>query len=480
MTTNITKKNTLDILILAQLIKNEEFRGIVFPYLTEKYFEDRFIKVTFKEIQSFINKYHYVPTKEALLISFQNNSNIRIFNEDDKKTLYDVINDGIYGPQKETYKIDWLLEVTEDFCRKKAIYNALTTSIEIHSGLTSSKELGIDAIPSILSEALSISFNKKIGVDYFSDDEERYDFYGSQETGILTDIDYFNNLTNGIGFPRKSFIVFVGGTGVGKTLVKCHFAASAIKMGYNVLYLTMEMAAMRIAQRIDANLLGINYNSIPNLSRDDYLNKIRNLRNLYSGQLIIKEFPTGLGSTSQFRYLTDDLQKKKNFKPDLILVDYLNICASDKYKAGSSATSYTTVKSISEELRAYAVDMDAALLSSTQINRGNLTNPNLGFDGVSESIGVPFTADMMVVMYRDEKLDALNTIQFLQLKNRYNEINQQNKKFECGIIRPQFRLLNKDGQPFSSRNDDYSFESLKDDNEVTEVSFKGRIDSFYK
>ncbi|MCA9496933.1 MAG: DNA primase, partial [Nanoarchaeota archaeon] len=192
MTTNITKKNTLDILILAQLIKNEEFRGIVFPYLTEKYFEDRFIKVTFKEIQSFINKYHYVPTKEALLISFQNNSNIRIFNEDDKKTLYDVINDGIYGPQKETYKIDWLLEVTEDFCRKKAIYNALTTSIEIHSGLTSSKELGIDAIPSILSEALSISFNKKIGVDYFSDDEERYDFYGSQETGILTDIDYFN------------------------------------------------------------------------------------------------------------------------------------------------------------------------------------------------------------------------------------------------------------------------------------------------
>lgn len=478
MTTNMTRKNTLDILILSQLIKNEEFRGIVFPYLNEKYFEDRFINITFKELQHFINKYHYVPTKEALLISFQNNVNIRSYNEDDKKTLYDFINNSIYAPQVETYKLDWLLEVTEDFCRKKAIYNALTKSIEIHSGISSSKELGIDAIPNILSEALSISFNKKIGVDYFDDSEDRFSFYSSQETGILTDIDYFNGLTNGIGFPRKSFIVLVGGTGVGKTLVKCHFASSSIKLGYNVLYLTMEMASMRIAQRIDANLLGINYNSIPNISRDDYLHKIRNLRNLYSGQLIIKEFPTGLGSASQFRYLTDDLYKKKNFKPDLILVDYLNICASDKYKSGSSATSYTTVKSISEELRAYAVDMDASLLSSTQINRGNLTNPNLGFDGVSESIGVPFTADMMIVMYRDEKLDAMNTIQFVQLKNRYNEINQQNKKFECGIIRPQFKLLNKNGQPFSQSDDCNSFDDLKSYNE--EFVFKGRVDSFYK
>ena len=424
--------NRLEQTILKNLIYNEEYTRKVLPFIKQEYFSDRIEKLLFKEVFEFVNKYKNLPTHESLVINFTES---RDHTEEEVKSVITLINE-IKQSKDEKVEQKWLTEQTEKFCQDKAIYNAIMESVSILDDKTQKKPKG--EIPKLLSDALGVSFDSHVGHDYINDFEERYDFYHRVESRIRFDLDIFNKITKG-GLPKKTLNIALAGTGVGKSLFMCHVASSCLSQGQNVLYITLEMAEEKIAERIDANLLNIDLNELQTISKEDYDRKFSALRSKTHGKLIIKEYPTASASTLHFRALLNELALKKNFRPDIIFVDYLNICASSRIKPGGSVNSYTYIKSIAEELRGLAVENDVPIVSATQTTRSGFTNSDPGLEDTSESFGLPATADFMFALVTNEELEALNQILVKQLKNRYSDPNHF-KRFVVGVDRAKMRL----------------------------------------
>jgi replicative DNA helicase len=417
--------------ILKSLIFNEDYTRKVLPFLKDEYFGDRIEKLVFKEIESYITKYNSTPTYESLVIEV-NNKNIT---EDEFKGSIELL-DELNQNKNERSKEDWLINETERFCQDKAILNGVREAISILDGKSKTHEKG--AIPDILTKALAVSFDNNIGHDYIDDFESRYDFYHRKEEKIPFDLDYFNKITKG-GLPKKSLNIILAGPGVGKSLLMCHHAASCLTQGKNVLYITMEMAEQRIAERIDANLLNVTVDDIQTLSREDYSRRVGKLKTGNIGKLIIKEYPTATAGANHFRALLNELNLKKNFVPDILIIDYMNICSSSRLKMGASVNSYTFVKSIAEELRGLAVEFDVPLLTASQLTRSGASSSDPNMDDVSESFGVAATADLMFALISTEELEQLNQLMVKQIKNRYYDPTK-NKRFVIGVDRAKMKL----------------------------------------
>ena len=422
----------LEKVILRNLIHCEEYTRKVLPFIKADYFSDHTEKVLFKEIFAFIDEYKNLPTHEALVININEKRNLT---DETVKEVFEVLGD-IEKEKSESTDVAWLTDQTEKFCQDKAILNAITESVTILDGQSKSKTKG--EIPKLLSDALSVSFDNTVGHDYMNDTENRYDAYHRVESRIKFDLDIFNKITKG-GLPIKTLNIALAGTGVGKSLFMCHVAAGCLSQGLKVLYITLEMAEEKIAERIDANLLNIDINELHTLSRNDYLKKFSSLRNKTQGRLIIKEYPTASASSLHFRALLNDLALKKTFRPDIIFIDYLNICCSARLKPGSNVNSYSYIKSIAEELRGLAVEFALPIVSATQTTRSGYTNSDPGLEDTSESFGLPATADFMFALVSNEQLDGLNQILVKQLKNRYSDPNHY-KRFVLGIDRAKMRL----------------------------------------
>jgi archaellum biogenesis ATPase FlaH len=393
--------------------------------------------VVFKEVNEFVNKYKSLPTHEALVINFTESKSLT---ETQVRTSINLLNE-IHENREDPSEEQWLIEQTEKFCQDKAIYNAIMESVSILDDKNHKTSKG--EIPKLLSDALGVSFDSHIGHDYINDAEERFDFYHRVEERVRFDLDFFNKITKG-GLPVKTLNIALAGTGVGKSLFMCHVAASCISQGRNVLYITLEMAEERIAERIDANLLNIDIQELHTISKQDYDRKFEVLRNKTQGKLIIKEYPTASASTLHFRSLLQDLHLKKNFKPEIIFVDYLNICSSARMKPGNSVNSYTYIKAIAEELRGLAVEFAVPIVSATQTTRSGFTNSDPGLEDTSESFGLPATADFMFALITTEELEQLGQIMVKQLKNRYSDPNNY-KRFVIGIDRSKMKLY--DAEP---------------------------------
>ena len=421
----------LESTILKNLIYNEEYTRKVIPFIQQNYFSENTDKIVFKEIFDFVDKYKNLPTYEALVINFTEKKNLT---EPEVRSAIESLNE-IKENKDDTVELAWLVEQTEKFCQDRAIYNAIMESVSILDDRTKKSK---GEIPKLLSDALGVSFDANVGHDYIQDFEDRYDFYHRVESRIRFDLDMFNKITKG-GLPKKTLNIALAGTGVGKSLFMCHVASSALSQGLNVLYITMEMAEEKIAERIDANLLNIDLNELQSISREDYERKFSHLKNKTQGKLIIKEYPTAAASTLHFRALLNELQLKKSFKPDIIFVDYLNICASSRIKPGGAVNSYTYVKSIAEELRGLAVEHDVPIISATQTTRSGYTNSDPGLEDTSESFGLPATADFMFALVTNEDLEQLNQILVKQLKNRYSDPTHY-KRFVIGIDKAKMRL----------------------------------------
>ena len=418
--------------ILAELTTNEEFARKVLPFIKEDYFQSITERIIFKKIQSYFEEYKTVPSKDTLYIELENDDSI---GESDWTATVTALN--VLPAENDSPNIDWLVDKTEAFCQEKAVYNAIMESIHIIDGKSKTKTK--QAIPEILSDALGVSFDNHIGHDFLDDYESRYDFYHKKEERIPFDLDYFNRITKG-GLPRKSLNIILAGTGVGKSLFMCHAAAGNMMQGKNVLYITMEMAEEKIAERIDANLLNVQVDELINLPKDLYDKKITKLRDQTPGKLIIKEYPTASAHTGHFRHLVNELSVKRNFTPDIIYVDYLNICASSRIKGLSgSVNTYSFIKAIAEELRGLAVEKNVPIISATQTTRSGYTNSDVGLEDTSESFGLPATADLMFALISTEELQDLNQIMVKQLKNRYNDPTM-NKRFVIGVDRAKMRL----------------------------------------
>ena len=415
--------------ILKNLVFNEEYSRKVIPFIEPDYFESRSEKVIFEEIAKFIVKYGSAITSEALSIELENRTDL---GETEVKETRDLISNFLDSPVEN----QWLLETTEKWCRDRAIYLALMESISIADGQDNNKNR--DAIPSILSDALAVSFDNHIGHDYLNDYEERYEFYHQTEEKIPFDLEFFNKITKG-GLCNKSLNIALAGTGVGKSLFMCHVASAALLQGKNVLYITMEMAEEKIAERIDANLLNVNIQDITDLPKSMFETKVENVAKKTRGSLIIKEYPTASAHSGHFRALLNELSLKKSFKPDIIFVDYLNICSSSRYKGSANINSYTLVKSIAEELRGLAVEAQVPIVSATQTTRSGYGSSDVDLTDTSESFGLPATADLMFALISTEELEQLGQIMVKQLKNRYNDGNV-NKRFVIGIDRAKMRL----------------------------------------
>jgi replicative DNA helicase len=415
--------------ILRSLAYNEEYSRKVLPFIRSEYFTDYTEKVVFEEICKFIFKYNKLPNQEVLRVEVDGRSDL---NENSYKEVTD------YVDNLETSVLDftWLNDITEKWCRDKAIYLALMESISIVDGNDEKKTK--DAIPAILSDALAVSFDNHVGHDYLNDYEERYEFYHQTEEKIPFDLDFFNKITKG-GLCNKSLNIALAGTGVGKSLFMCHVAASCLLQNKNVLYITMEMAEEKIAERIDANLLNVNIQEMTNMPKSMFANKIGKLAQKTQGQLIIKEYPTASAHSGHFKALLNELALKKSFRPDIIFIDYLNICASSRYRAGSNVNSYTTIKSIAEELRGLAVETKIPIVSATQTTRSGYGSSDVELTDTSESFGLPATADLMFALISTEELESLGQIMVKQLKNRYNDPTL-NKRFVVGIDRAKMRL----------------------------------------
>jgi archaellum biogenesis ATPase FlaH len=396
------------------------------------YFGDNTEKVVFKEIFEFVNKYKNLPTHESLVINFTESKSLT---EVEVRDSIELLNE-MHMSREEKVESKWLVEQTEKFCQDKAIYNAIMESVSILDDKNGIKPKG--EIPKLLSDALGVSFDQHIGHDYMSDYESRFDFYHKVESRVKFDLDIFNKITKG-GLPTKTLNIALAGTGVGKSLFMCHVAGSCLSQGQNVLYITMEMAEERIAERIDANLLNIDLNELQTMTKADYERKFKVLQNKAHGKLIIKEYPTASASSLHFRALLSELHLKKNFVPDIIFIDYLNICASSRIKAGGSVNSYTYIKSIAEELRGLAVEHNVPIVSATQTTRSGFSNSDVGLEDTSESFGLPATADFMFALITTEELQQLNQIMVKQLKNRYSDPNN-NKRFVVGVDRSKMRL----------------------------------------
>ena len=393
----------LEQVILRNLITNEDYMRKVLPFLRDEYFLDRTDKNIFTEIRKFSDTFNSTPSPEAIEIAIQERRNLKSEEVESCLTAiqeFRVKND-------EPPKLDWLVNKTESFCQEKAVYNAVLNSISILDGKDSTQEKG--AIPKILSDALAISFDSSVGHDYLDDSDSRYEFYHRKEERIPFDLDYFNKITKG-GLPKKTLNIALAGTGVGKSLFMCHVAAGCMTLGKNVLYITMEMAEEKIAERIDANLLNVAVDDLASLSKDMYDKKVNRIREMCTGKLIIKEYPTASASATHFRTLLNELNLKRNFIPDIIFIDYLNICCSSRVKAGANVNSYTYVKAIAEELRGLAVEARVPIVSATQTTRSGFTSSDPGLEDTSESFGLPATADMMFALISSEELEALGQI----------------------------------------------------------------------
>lgn len=415
--------------ILRNLVNNENFTRKVIPFLKKEYFEGVH-RVVFNQIISFVSKYNKLPNGEALAIEVESQS----------------ITDGEYSEavgvikeisRKEETNFEWLVEHTEKWCQDRAIHLAIMKSINILDG--KDPQLTKNALPELLSQALSVAFDTNIGHDYIDDYQSRFDFYHRQEERIPFDLDYFNQITKG-GLPNKTLNIALAGTGVGKSLFMCHVAGSVLAQGKNALYITMEMAEERIAERIDANLMNTPIDQLPNLSKDMFGNKVAQIANKTHGKLVIKEYPTGAAHTGHFRALLKELQLKKNFKPDIVFIDYLNICASSRMKGmGGAINSYSYIKAIAEEIRGLAVEFDVPIVSATQTTRSGYSNSDVGLEDTSESFGLPATADLMFALISNEELEKLGQILVKQLKNRYNDPSS-NKRFVIGVDRSKMKL----------------------------------------
>ena len=419
----------IEFLILKNLLHNEKYLRKALPFIKAEYFQDSNQKIVFEEISSFVEQYNELPTKEILTIEIEKRSDI---NEESFKAVTHLIGCLDDSP----VEFEWLVDTTEKWCRDRAIYLALLDSIAIADGKDEKKNP--EAIPSILSDALAVSFDNHIGHDYLQDYEERFNFYHQKESRIQFDLEYFNKITKG-GLPNKTLNIALAGTGVGKSLFMCHMAAASLMDGHNVLYITMEMAEEKIAERIDANLLNVGIQDITDLPRPMFDSKVDSIAKKTQGSLIIKEYPTASAHSGHFKSLLNELALKKSFKPDIIFVDYLNICASSRYRANSNVNSYSYIKAIAEELRGLAVESNLPIVSATQTTRSGFGSSDVELTDTSESFGLPATADLMFALISTEELEGLNQILVKQLKNRYNDPTM-NKRFVVGIDRAKMRL----------------------------------------
>ena len=420
--------------ILRNLLTDEKYMRKVLPFIKPDYFQGAY-RTLFKEAGKYVAKYNRLPTSETLSIELQESTSMS--NEQFQMSMEIVphlfINDIIDN--------DWLIDATEKWCQDRAIHNAIMESITIIDGKHDSLTKG--ALPDLLSKALGVAFDTNVGHDYVENAEQRYEFYHTEEDRIPFDLEYFNKITKG-GVPNKTLNIALAGTGVGKSLFMCHVAASALVEGSNVLYITMEMAEERIAERIDANLLNIPIDQLDKMSKDMFTTKVADLARKTTGKLIVKEYPTGSAHSGHFRGLLNELKLKKQFEPDIIFVDYLNICASSRMKAmGGSINSYTYIKAIAEELRGLAVEFDLPIFSATQTTRSGYSNSDVGLEDTSESFGLPATADLMFALISTEELEKDGQMMVKQLKNRYNDPTQH-KRFVIGVDRSKMRLFDVD------------------------------------
>ena len=421
---------TIERTALTQLVTNEQYARKVLPFMKGDYFSDRTERTVFEEITKFVDKYNKIPTQTSLEIEVQGRKDL---NEDDYKKVVAVIQ----TLSSTDVDFEWLVDTTEKFCKDKAVYNAIVEGISIIDG--KDKDRGPDAIPSILTDALAVGFDNAVGHDYLVDSESRYDYYHTVEEKIPFDLEFFNKITKG-GLSPKTLNIVLAGTGVGKSLFMCHVAANCLSQGKNVLYITLEMAEERIAERIDANLMNVTTEDLQALPKQMFDNKIANIIKSTSGKLIVKEYPTASAHTGHFRGLIKELAIKKSFKPDIIFIDYLNICASSRFKGAASVNSYLYIKAIAEEIRGLAVETNIPILSGTQTNRSGFSSTDVGLEDTSESFGLPATADLMFALISNEELDELNQIAVKQLKNRYNDPTV-NKRFVVGIDRAKMQLF---------------------------------------
>jgi len=452
----------IEFLILRNLLHNEEYTRKVIPFIKSEYFEDTNQKIVFEEILSFVQEYNQPATKEVLCIEIEKRNDI---NEQEFKKIVQVIS----CLEDVATELKWLVDTTEKWCRDRAIYLALMESIHITDGKDAKKNR--DSIPTILSEALAVSFDTHIGHDYLLDYEQRYESYHRKEEKIEFDLEYFNKITKG-GLPNKTLNIALAGTGVGKSLFMCHVASSVLLQGRNVLYITLEMAEERIAERIDANLLNVPIQDIGDLPKQMFENKITSLAKKTQGSLIIKEYPTASAHSGHFKALLNELALKKSFKPDIIFVDYLNICASSRFKGGSNINSYTLVKSIAEELRGLAVEFNVPIMSATQTTRSGFGSSDVELTDTSESWGLPATADLMFALISTEELEGLGQILVKQLKNRYNDPTIY-KRFVVGIDRSKMRLYDCEQSAQNDILDSGKEEEYNDEERKPKKSFEG-------
>ena len=419
--------------ILKHLLNDDAYTRKILPFLSGDYFSDHSEKIIYEEIHKYITKYNNLPTVEALTIEIDGRSNLSGDQHKKVTGLLDELNVTEFDARDGV----WLLDATEKFCQEKAIYNAIMESIQIldESG-NSKKEKG--AIPDILSDALAISFDNHVGHDFIDDAETRYEFYHTVEKRIPFDLDYLNRITKG-GLPEKTLNIILAGTGVGKSMFMCHCAAANLTIGKNVLYITLEMAEERIAERIDANLMNVDIDKLMALPKESYLKKIERLKEKTLGRLIIKEYPTASANVTHFKHLLNELKLKRQFVPDIIYIDYLNICASSRMRQGANVNSYSFIKAIAEELRGLAVEHKVPVISATQTTRGGYSNSDVDITDTSESFGLPATADFMIALIATEELTDLNQMMVKQLKNRYNNPDT-NKRFMIGVDKAKMKL----------------------------------------
>ena len=446
-------------LILANLLFNEEFSRRTLPYIEEEYFASRDERLVFSEIKNYTLKYRSLPSKEAVKISLDSKDELT------QKEIHDT--DALINSLQDSTKreeMEWLIDETEKFCKDKALYNAILESIHIIDGKSKTKTNG--AIPDILSTALSVSFDQHIGHDYIEDSVERYDFYHQVEKKVAFDLDYMNKITNG-GTPPKTLNIVMAGTGVGKSMFMCHHAANCLLQNLNVLYITCEMAEERIAERIDANIMDITLDNMKDLPYKMYQQKLDASTKGVSGKLIIKEYPTAVANANHFRVLMDELALKKKFKPDIVFIDYLNICASSRIKQGGSVNSYTFIKSIAEELRGLAVERNVPIFSATQVNRTGFSSSDIGLEDTSESFGLPATADFMFAIISTDDLEENKQVLVKQLKNRYNDA-ASNRKFLLNVERAKMKFTDVLG------GDQDLIEANQTDDEVAGNGFDGK------
>jgi replicative DNA helicase len=416
--------------ILSHLVFNEAYARKALPFLKDEYFQNQQDKVVYKLISDYVQKYNNTPTKEVLFLELNNKDGLSETTYKDSKRLIEDL-------QVENTDISWLLDSTEKFCQEKAVYNAIMASIKI---LDDKSSMDKGSIPVLLSDALGVSFDVSVGHDYFSNSDDRYEFYHRREEHIPFDLEFFNKITKG-GLVRKTLNIALAGTGVGKSLYMCHCASHNLVSGKNVLYITMEMSEEKIAERIDANLLNVTVDELGIMPKDVYDKKINRVKEKTIGKLIIKEYPTASAGSAHFRHLINELRIKRNFTPDVIYIDYLNICCSSRIRTGSNVNSYTYIKAIAEELRGLAVEFNVPVVSATQTTRSGYGNSDVELTDTAESFGLPATADLMFALVSSEELESRGQIMVKQLKNRYNDPTV-NKKFVVGIDRAKMRLFN--------------------------------------